>query len=99
MDMGFDSKTQQTAPGRYDWHGLRARFAAGQALRSMPERGETAQDPVAGGSFDRRSARLIAVYGRGPGGGSDGVNPNASGNGNPTCDNDAAFIGALSAGD
>jgi hypothetical protein len=101
MSMEFDRKTRWAAlaASRFDWHGLRARFAAGHALRGAPEYGEAGPGPVARGSFDRGSARLLAVYGKGAGPEQEGVNPTASGNGNPPCDNDAAVAGAFVAGD
>lgn len=87
-----------------DWHGLRARFAATYALRATLE--SAAPRPVAvepadidGGSFDRGSARALAVYGIAPGHGLGHVNPTGLADGNSGCDNAAAVAGTNSAGD
>jgi hypothetical protein len=87
------------AGGRSDWHGLRARLAAGYAARPVLAQGKTGANPAVGGSFDCGSARALAVYGRSRELGLGGINPTALGSGKSVRDNGAAVAGAQPAGD
>lgn len=68
------------APPRLDWHGLRARFMAGYALRGASPVGEPRS--VSGGSFNRESARILSTYGLSQAAGLASVNRTGLGNGN-----------------
>ncbi|RZK00053.1 MAG: hypothetical protein EOO76_14390 [Novosphingobium sp.] len=82
-----------------DWQGLRARMAAAYAVRPVLEPVQPQEPVIDGGSFDRGSARALAVYGRGQGVGLGAVNPTALANGNSGCDTDADVAGSQTAGD
>lgn len=105
MDMGLDRNGWLSAPaespagGRSAWHGLRARLAAAYAVRRGIECGKDTRTVVGGGSFHRRSARTLAIYGKVRSQGLSGINPSALGCGKPVQDNDAAVAGARAAGD
>jgi hypothetical protein len=104
MTMEFDSNARLAAHagnhagGASDWHGLRARLAAAHAARGVLVQENAGEQGVAGGSFDRGSARMLAVYGRDRDAGLSGINPSALGSGKPIWDNDAAVAGAPIAG-
>jgi hypothetical protein len=83
----------------FDWHGLRARMAAAYAAHAMLQSDKPCETAIDSGSFDRGSARALAVYGTGPGEELDRVNPTALANGNSGYDNNTAAAGANSAGD
>src|SRR5262245_55061750 len=105
MDMGLDRNGWLPAPaespagGRSAWHGLRARLAAAYAARRSIERVNDSRIGVGGGSFHRRSARTLAIYGKVRSRGLSGVNPSALDSGKPVQDNDVAVAGAHVAGD
>jgi hypothetical protein len=87
------------AVGGFDWQGLRARLAAAYAAHDELERAILRPAPVSGGSFDDRSARLLAAYGDGLPSALGGVNRTALANGKSTCDTCADVAGASAAGD
>ncbi len=70
--MGFDHDAwpQSQGPGaesdavreRLDWHGLRARFLAARACRSVLGGDENRSDKVIDASFDRSAARALADF-------------------------------------
>ena len=105
MNMDFDLERRLAAlTGNHsstvlDWSGLHARLVAGYAARGVLECAKQRESVVDGGSFDPGAARALAGFGRRSGGGLDGINPTALGNGKWTHDNDAAVAGACSAGD
>lgn len=107
--MDFDLESRLAAPfalpdgnhpgETFDWHGLRARMAAAYATRSALEFEKPRESSIGKGSFDRGSARVLAVYGTGASEELDRINPTALANGNSGCDNKAAAASANSAGD
>jgi hypothetical protein len=105
MTMEFDHDSRMAArTGNHpaepsDWHALHARLAAGYAVRPALERRNARGTTVAGGSFDSRSARMLAVFGRDLEARLDAINSTALGSGNSNYDNDAAVAGAHAAGD
>jgi hypothetical protein len=109
MKMDFDLESRLAAPfalpagnhpgAAFDWYDLRSRMAASYATRSVLEFEKARETSIPMGSFDRGSARVLAVYGMGPGEELDRVNPTALANGNSGYDNNAAAAGANSAGD
>ena len=99
QESGIAARAGNPAAGVFDWHGLRARLAATFAVRSALQRGSARRTVVAGGSFDRGSARILAVFGRDLAGGLDAINPTALGSGKFNDDNDAAVADAHAAGD
>jgi hypothetical protein len=102
MKMEFDLEHQlagATANARLDWNGLRARLAATHAARVVIEGSAQPQPEFDGGSFDRGSARALAVYGKALNGGLDLINPTALANGKPNQDNVTAVAGERPAGD
>lgn len=72
MDMGFnhDAWPQSQGQGaesgavngRFDWHGLRARFLAAQAFRQAHEVNGQPVERAAGASFDRSTAQALAHF-------------------------------------
>ena len=82
-----------------DWHALHARLTAGYAARSELERSSPQETAIAGGSFDRGSARALAVFGDTPAHGLHAVNPTGLATGNSGCDKDAVVAGTYSAGE
>ena len=87
-------------PGEsFDWYDLRARMTAAYAARSALEFEKPRESSIARGSFDRGSARVLAVYGFGLGETLDRINPTALANGNSGCDNNTAAASTYSAGD
>ena len=109
MKMDFDLEGRRAAPfalpagnhpgETFDWHGLRTRMAAAYATRSVLEFEKPRETSLGSGSFDRGSARVLAIYGTGASEGLDRINPTALANGNSGCDNDAAAASANSVGD
>jgi hypothetical protein len=102
MKMEFDLEHQlavSTMNARIDWHGLRARLTATHATRVMIEGTAKPQSQFDGGSFDRSSARALAVYGKALHGRLDGINLTALANGKPNQDNVTAVAGERPAGD
>jgi hypothetical protein len=102
MKMEFDLEHQlavSTINARFDWHGLRARLAANHAARVVIEGPAPPQPLCDGGSFDRSSARALAVYGKALKGKLDGINLTALANGKPNQDNVTAVAGERPAGD
>lgn len=113
MDMNFDMENRQEAPfsltaeapgaGPLDWHGLRARLVAGYALNAALKPEKPSAIAIGEGSFDRGSAEVISVYGRGvgttPAEEQGGVNPSGLANGNSGYDTEATVAGNVSAGD
>jgi hypothetical protein len=110
MDMGFDTASGRSprwadeVAGRVDarrseWHGLRARLAAARALRLALAWGGPSHAPVAGGSFNRRAARMLAAYARDLGFGLGGINRVVSDLGKLNDDRVATAAGAFAAGD
>jgi hypothetical protein len=101
----FDPKSRLAAltgihpSGGSDWHGLRSRLAAAYAARSALVTGKAHPTAVGGGSFDRGSARMLAVFGRDGTRGLDAINPTALSSGKSNYGNDAAVAGAHMAGD
>ena len=91
MDIGFDFSQhgQDAAPGRLDWHGLRARLFAVRAARRALEAAASENRAIDGSSFDRGSARLLAGYGHVLA----AVNPTALGNGKPSGDMNSSVAG------
>lgn len=107
FDMGKAAPAGNHAVDQFDWHGLRSRLAAAYAARPVLA-GETPRETpmkalAEGGSFDRSSARALAVFGplvRGaPELCLDDVNPVALAHGNSGHDNHAAVAGAYLASD
>jgi hypothetical protein len=102
MKMEFDLEHQlaaATVSARLDWRGLRARLAAAHAAHVVID-GLVQPEPVLdGGSFDRGSARALAVYGKALSAMSDSINPSALANGKPNQDNVTAVAGECPAGD
>jgi hypothetical protein len=74
-------------------------MAAAYATRSALEFEKPRESSIGNGSFDRGSARVLAVYGTGASERLDRINPTALANGNSGYDNNAAAAGANSAGD
>jgi hypothetical protein len=109
MKMDFDLESRLAAPfalpdgnhpgDTFDWHGLRTRLAAAHATRAVLEFEKPRESLIGNGSFDRGSARVLAVYGTGTSERLDRVNPTALANGNSGSNNNAAAAGAHSAGD
>jgi hypothetical protein len=102
MKMEFDLEHQlaaATVTARLDWHGLRARLAAAHSARMAIEGSVQPEPPLDGGSFDRGSARALAVYGKALNARSDSINPSALANGKPNQDNVTAVAGECPAGD
>ena len=108
MKMNFDMDGRLAEPfghaaGNHapplDWQALHARLAAGYAARSELERTNSQETAAAVGSFDRGSARALAVFGDTPADGLLAVNPNGLATGNSGCDKDAGVAGTYSAGE
>lgn len=109
MNIELDLESRQTAPFArsagnhpgepFDWYDLRSRMAAAYAARLALEVEKPRESSIAMGSFDRGSARVLAVYGIGPCEMLDRINPTALANGNSGCDNNTAAASTDSAGD
>jgi hypothetical protein len=102
MKMEFDLEHQlaaATVTARLDWHGLRARLAAAHSARMVIDRLVQPQPVPDGGSFDRGSARALAVYGKAHNARSDSINPSALANGKPNPDNVTDVASECPAGD
>jgi hypothetical protein len=109
MNMDLDLGSRRAAPFAlqagnhpdepFDWYDLRARMAAAYAARSALELEKPCESLIGRGSFDRGSARFLAVYGSGPGEGLGCINRTALANGNSGCDNSAAAASTDSVGD
>ena len=115
MEIDFDMERRQMrllapstghhAPAPLDWHGLRARMAAGYAARPVlngiaaAARTGIAAASFGGGSFDRDCARALVTYGMAAGGGLCAVNPTALANCNADGDNGGAVAGPSSVSD
>ena len=85
MDIGLNPENWGRTPAqgdnsRDDWQGLRARLLAGYAMRRAI--GETNPRKLSGGSFSRKSARILGGYGSTPEAGLAPVNRSASDDGN-----------------
>ena len=103
METGFarsggDMPAREHDAGAAPWMRLRERLVFGwvtaRAATEAGSRPALPPTPVAGGSFDCRSARLIAVYGQGRREDLGGVNPSALGNGKFSHDKDVEVAGA-----
>jgi hypothetical protein len=89
-----------------DWPGLRARLTAAHAARPLLDSCEIDAKPceitIGGGSFDRDSARALAIFGTLPDSGSTNglgdINRTALASGNSDWDKDAGVAGECSAG-
>ncbi len=115
MEIDFDMERRQVrllapltgnhAPAQLDWHGLRARMAAGYAARpalngiAAASRLAIGGSSFGGGSFDRACARALVTYGMATGGGLSAVNPTALANCNADGDNCGAVAGPCSVSD
>jgi len=109
MKIDFDLERRLAAPfalldgnhpgEAFDWYDLRTRMAAAYATRSVLELEKARETSFPMGSFDRGSARALAVYGMGSGEGLDRINPTGLANGNSGCDNNTAAASANAAGD
>ena len=104
MDIVSDHQTLLAEPAfaafadesgyRPDWLGLRGRFAASFAARRVLSATNPVLPPVASGSFDAASARLISTYEEGLA----AVNRTVLSNGKPDAGISAAVAGPHFAG-
>ena len=101
MDMGWNkaawrgaalSPPAREAGGRPDWHGLRARLTAAQAMRRALD--DKRQPIGLAGSFARAAADAVQSYGYGL----EAVNPVDSATGKHPAGNDDGGVGASSTG-
>jgi hypothetical protein len=102
MKMDFDLESgliSSSGSARLDWHGLRTRLTAAHAVRAMIDVTAQSRALIEGGSFDRSSARALAVYGKTASDGLGGINPTGLANGKPHQDIITAVVGARPAGD